>query len=251
MLSKRVVLADCDALFCRGLWLKTLRCGKIAAQKQGLKKRFGPTSLPGDFGAVYKAYDSVRWDYLNDVLVAFRFGSKWCQWIRGTFCFAKASILVNGSPSNEFQFHCGLKQGDPLAPLLFILVMKSLHLSFCRVVQAGMFKGIRLNSSISVSHLFYADDALIIGEWSSDNLCGIINVLKCFYLASGLQITIHKSQLLGVGVPKSEVESAASSIGCSIMNNQFRYLGVMVGENMARHKAWVDVVLKLKFRLSK
>ncbi|GKB31479.1 RNA-directed DNA polymerase, eukaryota [Tanacetum coccineum] len=129
--------------------------------------------------------------------------------------------------------------------------MESLHLSFCRVVQAGMFKGIRLNSSISVSHLFYADDALIIGEWSSDNLRGIINVLKCFYLASGLQINIHKSQLLGVGVPKSEVESAASSIGCSIMNNQFRYLGVMVGENMARHKAWVDVVLKLKFRLSK
>ncbi|GJX07756.1 RNA-directed DNA polymerase, eukaryota [Tanacetum coccineum] len=170
-----------------------------------------------------KAYDSVRWDYLNDVLVAFGFGSKWCQWIRG----------------------------DPLAPLLFILMMESLHLSFCRVVQADMFKGIRLNSSIFVSHLFYADDALIIGEWSSDNLGGIINVLKCFYLASGLQINIHKSQLLGVGVPKSEVELAASSIGCSIMNNQFRYLGVMVGENMARHKAWVDVVLKLKFRLSK
>ncbi|GKE29664.1 RNA-directed DNA polymerase, eukaryota, partial [Tanacetum coccineum] len=198
-----------------------------------------------------KAYDSVRWDYLIDVLGAFGFGSKWCQWIRGTFCFAKASILVNGSPTNKFQFHCGLKQGDPLEPLLFILVMESLHLSFCRVVQAGMFKGIRLNSLIYVSHLFYADDALIIGEWSSDNLRGIINVLKCFYLASGLQINIHKSQLLGVGVPKSEVESAASSIGCSIMNNQFRYLGVMVGENMARHKAWVDVVLKLKFRLSK
>ncbi|GJY74711.1 RNA-directed DNA polymerase, eukaryota [Tanacetum coccineum] len=58
-----------------------------------------------------KAYDSVRWDFLIDVLEAFGFGSKWCKWIRGTFCFAKASILVNGSPSDEFQFHCGLKQG--------------------------------------------------------------------------------------------------------------------------------------------
>nr|GEV20576.1 histone deacetylase 9 isoform X1 [Tanacetum cinerariifolium] len=125
-----------------------------------------------------KAYDSVRWDYLLDVLTAFGFGSKWCQWIQVTFCFAKASILVNGSPTNEFQFHLGLKQGDPLAPLLFILVMESLHLSFNRVVDAGLFKGIRLNSSISVSHLFYTDDALIIGEWSNDNLRAPKGVLK-------------------------------------------------------------------------
>nr|GEU31507.1 putative RNA-directed DNA polymerase, eukaryota, reverse transcriptase zinc-binding domain protein [Tanacetum cinerariifolium] len=198
-----------------------------------------------------KAYDSVRWDYLIDVLMAFGFGSKWCQWIQGTFCFAKASILVNGSPINEFQFHRGLKQGDPLALLLFILVMESLHLSFSRVVEAGVFKGIRLNSSIPVSYLFYAVDTLILGEWSSDNLRGIINVLNCFYLASGLQINIQKSQLLGVGVYISDVRLAASSIGCSIMKSQFRYLGVMVGANMARHKAWADVILKLRSRLSK
>nr|GEV03112.1 RNA-directed DNA polymerase, eukaryota [Tanacetum cinerariifolium] len=57
-----------------------------------------------------KAYDSVRWDYLLDVLEAFGFGAIWCKWIRGTFSFAKASILVNGSPSKEFSFHRGLKQ---------------------------------------------------------------------------------------------------------------------------------------------
>ncbi|GJR22771.1 RNA-directed DNA polymerase, eukaryota [Tanacetum coccineum] len=112
-------------------------------------------------------------------------------------------------------------------------------------------RGIRLNSSLSLSHLFYADDALIIGEWSSDNLRGIINVLKCFFLASGLQINIHKSQLLGVGVARPEIEAAASSIGCSIMENQFRYLGVTVGGNMSRCKAWSDIVSKLRSRLSK
>nr|GEX21475.1 RNA-directed DNA polymerase, eukaryota [Tanacetum cinerariifolium] len=89
-----------------------------------------------------KAYDSVRWDYLIDVLEAFGFGSRWCQWIRGTFSFAKASVLVNGSPSDEFNFHCGLKQGDPLAPLLFIIVMESLYLSFSKVVEAGLFIGL-------------------------------------------------------------------------------------------------------------
>ncbi|GKF09475.1 RNA-directed DNA polymerase, eukaryota, partial [Tanacetum coccineum] len=63
-----------------------------------------------------KAYDSVRWDYLLDVLEAFGFGQTWCKWVRGTFSSAKASILVNGSPSNEFSFHRGPKQGDPLSP---------------------------------------------------------------------------------------------------------------------------------------
>ncbi|GJU64033.1 RNA-directed DNA polymerase, eukaryota [Tanacetum coccineum] len=198
-----------------------------------------------------KAYDSVRWDYLLDVLEAFEFGSIWCKWIRGTFSFAKASILVNGSPSNEFSFHCGLRQGDHLSLYLFILVMESLHLSFLRVVDEGLFKGILLPGSISISHLFYADDAMFIGEWSDGNLRSILNILKCFFLASGLQINIHKSQVLGVGVPRHVVDQAASSIGCSIMQNQFRYLGVMVGECMSRHKAWADTVLKLRSRLSK
>nr|GEV37261.1 RNA-directed DNA polymerase, eukaryota [Tanacetum cinerariifolium] len=175
-----------------------------------------------------KAYDSIRWDYHLDVLEAFGFGSTWCSWIRGTLNYAKASILVNGSPSKEFSFHRGLKQRDPLAPYLFIQVMESLHLSFLLAIEAGLFKGIQLSGSLSVSHLFYADDAMFLGEWSERNLSGIINILKCFYLASGLYINIHKSQLLGVGVPHLDVEQATSSIGYSIMLNQFQYLGVKV-----------------------
>ncbi|GJV92918.1 RNA-directed DNA polymerase, eukaryota [Tanacetum coccineum] len=198
-----------------------------------------------------KAYDSVRWDFLIDVLEAFGFGSTWCKWVRGTFCHAKGSILVNGSPSSEFQFQCGLKQGDPLSPFLFILVMESLHLSVCRAVNDRLFTGIRLHDSISLSHLFYADDALFIGEWSDVNLRGIIQVLNCFRLASGLHINLNKSQLLGVGVQQHVVVDMANSIGCSVMQNKFRYLGVMVGECMSRSKPWDDVVAKLKARLSK
>nr|GFC15286.1 RNA-directed DNA polymerase, eukaryota [Tanacetum cinerariifolium] len=85
--------------------------------------------------------------------------------------------------------------------------------------------GIQLPRSISISHLFYADDAMFIGEWSDNNL--------------------------KVGVPNNMVQQAADSIGCSILNNQFRYLRVMVGDNMSRLKAWDDIILKIKSRLSK
>ncbi|GKD62696.1 RNA-directed DNA polymerase, eukaryota [Tanacetum coccineum] len=125
----------------------------------------------------------------------------------------KASVLVNGSPTSEFQFHCGLKQGDPLAPYLFILVMESLHLSFARIIEAGFFKGLNINNTVTVSHLFYADDAVFVGEWSDSNL--------------------------------------SSSLGFRIMKSPFIYLGVPVGGNMSSIKAWDDILRKLKSRLSK
>ncbi|GKB72864.1 RNA-directed DNA polymerase, eukaryota [Tanacetum coccineum] len=176
-----------------------------------------------------KAYDSIRWDFLDDVLHSFGFGLKWRSWILGSLSSGRASILVNGSPTFEFQFHCGLKQGDPLAPYLFILVMESLHLSFSRVVDAGIFKGLKINNSTTVSHLFYADDAVFVGEWSDDNLSRIMHVLHCFSLSSGLKINVKKSHLLGVGIPNDSIVIAASTLGCSVMKTPFKYLGVMVG----------------------
>ncbi|GKD46513.1 RNA-directed DNA polymerase, eukaryota, reverse transcriptase zinc-binding domain protein, partial [Tanacetum coccineum] len=88
-----------------------------------------------------KAYDSVRWDFLDDVTRKFSFGKKWCHWIQNCLRSSRGSIIINGSPTEEFQFYKGLKQGDPLSPFLFLLVMESLHISFQRVVDAGMFKG--------------------------------------------------------------------------------------------------------------
>nr|GFB35091.1 RNA-directed DNA polymerase, eukaryota [Tanacetum cinerariifolium] len=148
-----------------------------------------------------KAYDSVRCDFLLDVLLAFGFGLKWCQWIRGIFSSNMASILINESPSSEFPIFSGLKQGDPLASFLFILVMESLYLSVTRAVNDGIFKGLRITGSSSLSHLFYADDAVFIGEWSIENLDNLLKILNYFHLASGLCINVNKSHVLGVGVP--------------------------------------------------
>ncbi|GJT88993.1 RNA-directed DNA polymerase, eukaryota [Tanacetum coccineum] len=174
------------------------------------------------------------------------------EWSRGSLGFAKASILVNGSPTSEFSFHCGLKQGDPLAPFLFILIMESLHFSFSRAVNDGLFKGLQLQGSVNISHLFYADDAMFIGEWSDSNLRGITSILKCFSLASGLNINIQKSQVMGVcwGFVLF-CRACCWLIGCSVMNNSFRYLGVKVGECMSRKVAWDDTSHKFMSRLSK
>ncbi|GKA91191.1 RNA-directed DNA polymerase, eukaryota [Tanacetum coccineum] len=198
-----------------------------------------------------KAFDSVRWDYLNDVFKSFGFGEKWRSWINGCLVLSMGSVLVNGSPTQEFHFHKGLKQGDPLSPFLFILIMESLHLSFTRVLDSGLFKGINISNSLSLSHLFYADDAVFIGKWDINNIKTIVNVLKCFFLASGLKINLHKSKLTGIRVSKDQVDLAASLVGCSTFYPPFHYLGVKVAASMSRLNSWKDVISKLSSRLSK
>ncbi|GKF32307.1 RNA-directed DNA polymerase, eukaryota, partial [Tanacetum coccineum] len=135
--------------------------------------------------------------------------------------YAMGSILVNGSPTSEFKFHKGLKQGDPLSPFLFILVMESLHLSFNNILSAGLFKGIRINGSLTLSHLFYADDAVFIGKWDKANFITIVHVLKYFFLASRLKINIHKSKLMGIGISHEEVNTTANLIGCTTFTTPF------------------------------
>nr|GEU68253.1 RNA-directed DNA polymerase, eukaryota [Tanacetum cinerariifolium] len=138
-------------------------------------------------------------------------------WIQACLSSSMGSILVNGSPSSEFKFH----------------------------------KGIRVDESLTLSHLFYADDAVFIGKWDKANVITIANMLKCFYLASGLKINIQKSKIMGIGTSQEEVDMAANVIGCNTFSLPFNYLGVKVGSSSSRSNFWDEVIAKLSFHLSK
>ncbi|GJZ70972.1 RNA-directed DNA polymerase, eukaryota, reverse transcriptase zinc-binding domain protein, partial [Tanacetum coccineum] len=143
----------------------------------------------------------------------------WIKWSNVLSSFDKGGLGIGSLKS----FNLALLQkwhwrfiSNP--KLLWVKAIKALH---------GQEGGGLL--AISISHLFYADDAVFIGEWMDSNLRSIIQMLHCFSLASGLKINLQKSNLLGVGVTGSLVNEAVASIGCSVMKAPFKYLGVMVG----------------------
>ncbi|GJR06083.1 RNA-directed DNA polymerase, eukaryota [Tanacetum coccineum] len=133
------------------------------------------------------------------------------------------SIIVNGSPTEELQFGRGLKQGDPLSTFLFIFIMESLHLSFQRVMDVGMFQDIKLGASVNLSHMFYADDAVFVGQWNDSNITTLVHVLECFYRVSGLKINMGKSKIMGVHVDNAKVSRAAVKLGCLILKARFLF----------------------------
>ncbi|GJS51183.1 hypothetical protein Tco_0624545 [Tanacetum coccineum] len=129
--------------------------------------------------------------------------------------------------------------------------MESLHLSFQSVVDVDLFKGINLSPLVNLSHMFYADDAVFVGQWCDDNINTLVHVLECFFRASGLRINMCKSKIMGVNVKDDKIKAAALKLECRILNTPFTYLGTKVGGNMSRVQAWTEIVDKVKSRLSK
>ncbi|GKA54620.1 RNA-directed DNA polymerase, eukaryota, reverse transcriptase zinc-binding domain protein [Tanacetum coccineum] len=107
---------------------------------------------------------------------------------------SKTSILVNGSPTFEFSIKRGLRQGNPISPFLFILVMEGLHVALSNAVQSGLIHGVKFGSpAITLSHLFYADDVMITTEWSSHDMDNIIHLLLDRFLS---RLSSWKANLL-------------------------------------------------------
>ncbi|XP_021986598.1 uncharacterized protein LOC110883039 [Helianthus annuus] len=106
------------------------------------------------------------------------------------------------------------------------------------------------NGGPVVSHFLYADDALILGEWSKENIQTIARILRIFHICLGLKINFHKSNLFGLGVSEEETEGLASILGCRTGTFPFKYLGISVGANMNRINNWYPVVDTFQKRLS-
>ncbi|GJS39763.1 putative RNA-directed DNA polymerase, eukaryota [Tanacetum coccineum] len=149
-----------------------------------------------------KAFDSVNWKFLLNVMRQMGFGLKWRKWIYSCLASASISIIINSSPTKEFKMERGLRQGDLLSPFLFLLVAEALQVTVLEACNVGLYNGVSLASNgANISLLQYANVVLFFGEWSRWNAKNLIHILKCFELGSGLKVNLAKSRILGVGVP--------------------------------------------------
>ncbi|GJZ36016.1 putative RNA-directed DNA polymerase [Tanacetum coccineum] len=167
--------------------------------------------------------------------------------------FEKAfDTLINGSPTLEFKLEKGLRQGDPLSLLLFIIAMEALNVVLVEAKSKQVFHGIEVGKDkVHVSHLQFADDAIILGEWSKPNIKNLSRILTCFYLASGLKVNFNKSKFFGIGINESELYSFASSIGCQPSYLPCTYLGLPIGANMSRSLNWNPLIERFLKRLTR
>ncbi|GKD94820.1 hypothetical protein Tco_1374657, partial [Tanacetum coccineum] len=126
-----------------------------------------------------------------------------------------------------------------------------LHVAILDSVRTGLIRGIKVGySDVNLNHLFFADDVIIMSDWSSHDMENIIRIFKVFFLDSGLKINIHNSSIYGVGVPPEEIHHMASNTGCSAGSFPITYLGFPIGSNMSLTANWKLLVDKFHSKLS-
>ncbi|XP_062118559.1 uncharacterized protein LOC133832201 [Humulus lupulus] len=173
-----------------------------------------------------KAYDSIDWDFLENLLNTYKFPGKFIKWIMVCLRGSSYSILMNGQLYGDFKGGKGLRQGDPISPLLFVLVMGYLTRALHGDAKDKHFRFHPLCKSLNITNLCFADDLLLVCKAHINSIQIMQQVFKSFSSASGLSINQAKSCIYFGGI--SSVEKEKILCISNMREGQFplMYLGV-------------------------
>ena len=148
------------------------------------------------------------------------------------YFYCRFSVLVNGSPAGFFGSSRGLHQGDPLSPLLFLLVMEVLSRLLKRAKHRGFLSGFQASPNTSgglhISHLLFVDDTILFCDASEEQLLHIHMVLIFFEAITGLKVNVGKSEIVPVGEVRN-LDALARILCCKVGCLPMSYLGMPLG----------------------
>ncbi|GBG58767.1 hypothetical protein CBR_g167 [Chara braunii] len=137
-----------------------------------------------------KAYDRVNWPFVLTTLKVVGFGDQFCSWVKALYCFSTAAVCVNGQFSEEFCLTQSLRQGCPLAPLLFVLHLEPL---LCNIRCHPEITGLMLHNGRESRVKALADDLFAILQNSYRSLDALKSCLVKFGELSEAAVNWNKS----------------------------------------------------------
>lgn len=162
-----------------------------------------------------KAYDTVDWGFLIEVLTTLNTPIHVINWIKACICSPKFSVSVNGGLEGYFQGKRGLRQGDPLSPYLFVIVMEVLSRLLSNATAHPSFKFHARCQKLKLTHLCFADDLQLFNYGNADSTSIIKKVLNDFAGLSGLKANLNKSVIFFSGISNGVKESILHNMGFS------------------------------------
>jgi hypothetical protein len=146
---------------------------------------------------ISKAFDTVNWSYLLDIMTFHGFGTRWRNWISAIWASSSSRFLINGEPGRSISHQRGVRQGDSLSPMLFLLAIEPLHMLFRFAHDSGELSFLHGNCA-SFRMSLYANDAVVFVSPIAHDLIVTRRLLQFFGDASGLITNLDKSEIFPI-----------------------------------------------------
>ncbi|XP_057808818.1 uncharacterized protein LOC131023288 [Salvia miltiorrhiza] len=177
---------------------------------------------------ISKAFDTMSWSFIIQVLRVNGYHEKFITWISIIFQSARISIFYNGKLSGYFACSRGVRQGDPLSPIIFGIAEDVLSHLFINCVNSRHLVPMDFSRGAHFpTHLFYADDILIFCKASCKNARKIKEILDLYGEISGQICNTSKSNIFfSNGVTSNMRVGIKRELGFSLGTLPVNYLGV-------------------------
>eukprot|EP00253_Pinus_taeda_P009447 PITA_09447 len=183
----------------------------------------------------------------HEVLYAFGFDHNWVRWVMALVSSSNFSILVNGSPSEIFNPSRGLRQGDPLSPFLFILMMEGLGRSIKQAKDMGKIRGLQILENGSVlTHQQFVDDTLLQGIPTVKEALAYKQILKDFSLATGMEVNLSKSKIFFFRTNIVIQRNISRILGFQRDSLPSKYLGIPLIARPMHKSIWESILYKMQ-----
>ncbi|XP_057982366.1 uncharacterized protein LOC131167587 [Malania oleifera] len=153
-----------------------------------------------------KAYDMMAWNFIKEMLIKLNFPGRMVKWVEQCITTTSYSLSINGGYYGFFKGRKGLRQGDPLSPLLFVIGMEYLSRLLVGLEQDRLFRFHPRCEHLKISHLAFSDDLVMFSRGDSNSVQALMKCLDAFSKCSGLHANNMKSNILHAGIKAVELE---------------------------------------------
>lgn len=196
-----------------------------------------------------KAYDSLEWSFLKQLLVAYGFPAKFIEWIMACTTTVSFSLIMNGGLTKPFKAKRGIRQGDPMSPYLFVMAMEYLSRILGQLSRNGNFNFHPKCRKLNCTHVCFADDLLLFCRADSISIQLLHQAFLQFSKASGLEANPNKSSIYLAGVNQDFKADIISRLGVSEGMLPFRYLGIPLDSKKLDIQHYLPLIEKITARV--
>jgi hypothetical protein len=198
-----------------------------------------------------KAFDTIDHDAMIQIMQQMGFYNNWLGWIKAIFSSGKSAVLLNGVPGRQFFCKRGVRQGDPLSPLIFVLAVDLLQSAINKEFRQSLLKApFSPDFGADFPIIQYVDDTLIIMPSDTEQIRIMKEILEQYALSTGLKINFHKSSLVPINLSENSAISIVDSVGCKVASMPFAYLGLPLGTTKPSVQDLMPLVDRIERRVS-